>query len=173
MRIIKFLAVIIIAMLLFSSCRKIEKLSTIPHIAFTRFTVFDTTTILGEYKAGRLVFHFEDGDGDVGLDAPTGYQIDTTDLFLGLFRKKGGIMDTITDKNDPLLPYSSYRIPYMERTGVNKILKGYISVTFLYLSYSHGDTIKYDFYIKDRALNESNIESTREIVVSYDSTYKK
>jgi len=173
MRIIKFLAAILIAILVFSSCLKIEKLPSTPHIEFTRFTIYDTMTILGEYKAGRLVFYFEDGDGDVGLEAPTRYQTDTTDLFLTLFRKKGGIMDTITDKNDPLLPYSSYRIPYMERTGVNKILKGYISVTFLYLTYKPGDTIKYDFYIKDRALNESNVASTREIVVSYDSTYKK
>ena len=171
MRIIKFLAVISITILVVSSCLKIEKLPSIPHIEFTRFTIFDTTTYLSDYKAGRLVFYFEDGDGDVGLKTPDGSQNDTTDLFLTLFRKRGGIMDTITDKNDPLLPYSSYRIPYLERTGVNKILKGYISVTFLYLTYSPGDTIKYDFYIKDRALNESNVASTSAIVVSSNNTY--
>ena len=37
--------------------------------------------------------------------------------------------------NDPFKPIA-YRIPYMERLGQNKILKGTISVTFLYLFYS-------------------------------------
>jgi len=73
--------------------------------------------------------------------------------------------------NDPLKP-SPYRIPYMVRLGQNKILKGTISVTFLYLFYSPEDTIKYDFYVKDRALNESNVASTNEIVLSADKTYK-
>ena len=78
-----------------------------------------------------------------------------------------------SDKNDPLRPYSSYRIPYMERLGQNKILKGTISVTFLYQDYSPADTIKYDFYIKDRALNESNMESTSEIIISDNNIYTK
>ena len=51
-------------------------------------------------------------------------------------------------------------------------MKGTISVTFLYLFYSHGDTIKYDFYIKDRALNESNVSSTSEIAISDNDIYK-
>jgi hypothetical protein len=61
----------------------------------------------------------------------------------------------------------------MERLGLNKILKGTISVTFLYLFYSPGDTISYDFYIKDRALNESNVESTSEVVLSVNDIYTK
>ena len=72
--------------------------------------------------------------------------------------------------NDPIKP-SSYRIPYMERLGQDKILKGTISVTFLYLFYSPSDTIRYDFYIKDRAENVSNVASTSEIVLSVNKTY--
>jgi len=79
-------------------------------------------------------------------------------------------MQPVAD-NDPLKP-SPYRIPYMERLGQNKILKGTISVTFLYLFYSPTDTIRYDFYIKDRALNESNVASTSEIVLSVNKTYQ-
>ena len=74
--------------------------------------------------------------------------------------------------NDPLKP-SSYRIPYLTRQGQNKILKGTISVTFLYLFYEPSDTIKYDFYIKDRAENESNVASTSEIIIAVDSIYTK
>jgi hypothetical protein len=146
-------------------------LPAVPHIEYTSFTIFDTTDILGNYsKGGRLRFHFEDGDGDLGLKPPAGTQTDSTNLFFTLYRKEGGIM-LPAPANDPLFP-SAYRIPYMSRLGQNKILKGTISVTFLYLFYSPADTIKYDFYIKDRALNESNVVSTNEIVLSVNSIYK-
>lgn len=147
------------------------QLPAVPHIEFTNFTIFDTTDILGnKCKGGRLRFHFEDGDGDLGLNATSDIGTDSSNIFFTLFRKKGGIILPTLD-NDPLKP-SSYRIPFMERLGQNKILKGTISVTFLYLFYSPADTIRYDFYIKDRAQNESNIVSTNEIVLSVNNTYK-
>jgi len=171
MREIKYLIVLLIFTLILDSCKKIEKLPAVPHIEFTSFTIFDTTDILGNIsKGGRLRFHFEDGDGDMGLNAPLGVQTDSTNLFFTLFRKKGGTMSPAPD-NDPLKP-SAYRVPYMERLGQNKILKGTISVTFLYLFFNNTDTIRYDFYIKDRALNESNVVSTSEIVLSVNKTYE-
>jgi len=174
MRTIKFLVTIILTLTALASCRKIEQLPAVPHIEFTSFTVFDTTDILGNLeKAGKLKFYFEDGDGDLGLKQPSYSQNDTTNLFLTLFRKTKGEMVQIADQYDPLLPYSEFRIPYMERLGQNQILKGTISVTFLYTSYTRNDTIRYDFYIKDRALNESNIVSTSEIVISVNNTYSK
>ena len=155
------------------SCRKIQQLPATPHIDFTSFTIFDTTDILGNSsKGGRLKFRFEDGDGDLGLNPPTiAGRTDSTDLFLTLFRKKAGSMDSVSGL-DPLLPSPALRIPFMERLGQNKILKGTISVTFIYQSYLPTDTIKYDFYIKDRALNESNVVSTNEIVLSVNKTYQ-
>ena len=172
MKTIKYPVIVLAALFALGSCRKIEKLPDIPHIEFTSFTVFDTVDILGNIsKGGRLKFSFEDGDGDLGLAAPTESQVDTTNLFFTLFRKTGGIMVAAPD-NDILKP-SPYRIPYMVREGQNKILKGTISVVFLYLFYSPADTIRYDFYIKDRALNVSNVASTSQIVLSVDSTYTK
>lgn len=171
MREIKYLFIIFISILVLDSCKKIEQLSAIPQIEFTSFTIFDTTDILGNHsKGGRLKFKFQDGDGDLGLDAPTQGQVDSTNLFFTLFRKVGGVMVPAA-VNDPLTP-SAYRIPYMERLGQNKILKGSISVIFMYLFYSPSDTISYDFYIKDRALNSSNVASTSEIEVSVNNTYK-
>jgi len=172
MRINKYSIVILIILLSLGSCRKIEQLSNIPNIRFTSFTVFDTVTWLDDYKAGRLNFYFEDGDGDLGLKEPSSGQTDTTNLFLTLFRKEGGIMVPVSGL-DPMLPFPEYRIPYMVRLGQNKILKGDISVIFLYLSYSPSDTISYTFTIKDRALNESNSASTSEIVVSVNNVYTK
>lgn len=160
----------IFAVFLSSSCTKIERLPPEPHIEFKSFRVFDTVDILGNVaKGGRLKFYFEDGDGDLGLINPGGDQSDTNNLIVKLYRKIHGEMVPAFG-NDPLMP-SSYRIPYMVREGQNKILKGTISVTFLYLFYSGSDTIQYDFYIKDRALNESNVASTNEIIISKNDTY--
>jgi hypothetical protein len=164
---------ITILFIVFYSCRKIETLPPVPHIEYESFQIFDTTDILGnQAKGGRLKFYFEDGDGDVGLRPPDADNAsDTNDLILSLFRKQDGIMTQVADTvNDPLRP-SSYRIPYMEREGQNKILRGVISVTFLYLFYTPEDTISYEFYIIDRANNESNKVMTGEIIVAVNNTY--
>jgi hypothetical protein len=171
MRKTRYLFLVIFSFIFLNACKKVEQLPAVPKIEFSSFTIFDTTDILGnKSKGGQLKFHFEDGDGDLGLNAPTGDQTDSTNLFFTLFRKVGGVMVPAPD-NDPLKP-SPYRIPYMERLGQNKILRGTISVTFLYLFYYPTDTIRYDFYIKDRALNESNVVSTSEIVLSVNNIYR-
>jgi len=171
----KIIYTFIILLLLFTvgSCKKIVQLPPEPFIEFTSFAIFDTTDILGnKSKAGRLKFYFEDGDGNIGLNEPSLNQTpDSTNLFFTLYRKKNGQMVEAPD-NDPLKP-SAYRIPYIERLGQNKIINGTISVTFLYLFYNVSDTIRYDFYLKDRALNESNLESTSEIIISENNVYKK
>ncbi len=174
MRASKYLIFFILPLITSVSCRKIEQLPPEPKIEFMNFAVFDTTDILGNLcKGGRLSFHFEDGDGNLGLQTPDGSETDTTNLFFTLFRKVGGVMVEVPG-NDILDP-SDYRIPYMERNGQNKILKGTIAVTFLYLFYSEEatDTIRYDFYLKDRADNLSNTESTAEIFLSENNIYKK
>jgi hypothetical protein len=170
MKTIKYLIILISIGLSLGSCKKIEQLPPVPLVKFTSFTVFDTITQLGKYKAGRLEFYFEDGDGDLGSiqSGDGGVVTEKPDLYLSLFRKKGGIMVPSTDPNDSL----SYRIPYMERPGVNKILKGTISVSIFYFL-SPTDTIKYDFFITDRASNVSNVASTGEIVVAINKIYTK
>jgi hypothetical protein len=171
MRIIKYPLLSLIALLMLGSCTKIEHLSPVPSIKFNSFTIFDTTDILGNVtKAGRLKFYFEDGDGDIGLKVPTEGQADSTNLFFTLYRKTDGVME-LAPEDDPLYP-SAYRIPYMVRLGQNKIIRGTVSVTFLYLFYTTSDTIKYDFYLKDRALHDSNVASTNEIVIATNKVYK-
>ena len=166
-------AIIVLFLLFIMSCGKIEKLPPEPSITFKSFEVFDSLDILGnKIKGGRLIFHFQDGDGDLGL-APaqqTG-AIDSTNLFFTLYRKTGSIFQEVAN-NDPLRP-SSYRIPFMDRQGQNKILRGNISVTFLYLFYYPADTIKYVFYVKDRASHVSNTDSTCVIVLTMNSICNK
>jgi len=171
MRKLKY-AFLLMSPLLLLSCHKIVSLPDTPFIRFTSFKVFDTTDILGnDCKGGRLKFYFQDGDGDLGLNAPESGQTDTTNLFLTLYRKNNGVFTQVPD-NDLLKP-SGYRIPYMERTGQNKILKGTIAVTFFYEFYNTQDSnvFKYRFYIKDRADNYSDTIWTCEIPLSVDSLY--
>lgn len=161
---VKYLTALAFFLLFASSCKKIENLPPEPRIEFRSFEIFDTLDILGNFsKGGRLKFYFEDGDGDLGLKEPTLPQSDSTNLFLTLYKKEAGNFEP-ADPNDILYP-SDYRIPYMVRLGQNKILKGTISVTFIYLFYNPSDTIRYDFYIQDRAMHESNVATTCEIVL--------
>jgi hypothetical protein len=171
MRIFRYILPFLVTLSLMPSCKEIETLPPIPRIEFRQFEIFDTTDILGNVaKGGRLKFYFEDGDGDLGLKAPIGNDQDTANLFLTLYRKVNGQM-VLAPENDPLEP-SDYRIPYMDRLGQNKILKGTISVTFIYLFAAPGDTIMYDFFIEDRKKHESNIASTTDIVVLENNIYK-
>ncbi|MFN8240349.1 MAG: hypothetical protein U0X39_06305 [Bacteroidales bacterium] len=160
----KYITAILIAAAV-SACGKIEKLPPEPSISFTSFEIFDSTDVLGNInKAGILKFHFQDGDGDIGLNAPVSSEEDSINLFLSVFRKTKSGYSVIISPEDPLYT-RGYRIPYMEREGQNKIMKGTISVTFMYLFFDQGDTIKYDFYIKDRAEHSSNVVSTCDITL--------
>ena len=154
------------------SCVKFEHLPPEPYIEYRNFAVFDTIDILGNNcKGGRLKFYFEDGDGNLGLESPEETGLDTTNLFFTLYRKTGGVMLEVPE-NDPMKP-SAYRIPFMKREGQNKILRGTISVTFIYLFYfpKDNDTVMYEFNLKDRAENYSNTVSTREIPLSFNGIY--
>ena len=164
-------AAILLSLVAFTSCGKLESLPPDPNIDYTSFTVFDTLDQLGnQVRSGRLKFYFEDGDGDVGLNAPEGEEVsDTINLFIELFRIEGGISSPAPETD----PYrvKGFRIPYMERVGRNKILRGDISVDFSYYEISAEDSIIYDFYIRDRKGNISNTESTSVIPVFYPGIY--
>ncbi len=168
---VRFLIPVII-LALSGSCNKIQHLPPEPYIEYRNFAVFDTIDILGNYcKGGRLKFYFEDGDGNLGLESPENTGLDTTNLFFTLYRKTDGEMIQVPE-NDLMKP-SSYRIPFMKREGQNKILKGTISVTFIYLFYmpESNDTIMYEFNLKDRAENYSNTAITTEIPLSVNGIY--
>ncbi len=151
---------------LFFSCRKIESYPVIPSIKFKSFTLRDTVDDLNNpVIRGGLVFSFVDGDGDIGLPQPDSTLTDTTNynLFFTLYEKLDGEFAKV-DEDDLATPLN-YRIPFIEIEGQNKTLKGEIQVDFDYniiflLKY---DTIKYEFYLVDRALNQSNVETTPEI----------
>jgi len=161
----RILILIITVLLSGLSCKKIESLPEIPSISFKNFTLIDTIDALGnEGKIGELTFDFEDGDGDIGLTQPDSLSADSTNfnLFFTLFSKTNGEFIEVSE-NDLETPLN-YRIPYIEKEGQNKALKGEIQVDFIYLLFEY-DTIRYSFFILDRALHKSNVETTPEIAL--------
>ena len=162
---VKILILIITVLLSGLSCQKIESLPEIPSISFKSFILIDTTDVLGnEGKIGELTFDFEDGDGDIGLTQPDSLSVDSSNfnLFFTLFSKTDGEFIEVSE-NDLETPLN-YRIPYIKKEGQNKALKGEIQIDFIYLLFEY-DTIKYSFFIVDRALHKSNIETTPEIAI--------
>ncbi|MCX6304525.1 MAG: hypothetical protein NT040_06120 [Bacteroidetes bacterium] len=159
-----FFAALAIGGLLFSSCMKKEVYPEIPEIAFQSFYLeFDT----GLYATrGFLTISFKDGNGDIGLrtnqkEPPfdTGsvyyynYIIDYYEMQNGTFVKV------------PLDPSFNARIPYLTPNDPNKAIKGIIVDTLPLNPLPLHDTVKFKFFIYDRALNKSNVDSTPPIIL--------
>ena len=154
--------------IIYSSCKKPEQYPVIPAIAFVDFTKIDNGT--GVDQKGILKFSFTDGDGDLGLS-----EADTlppfnfggpnyNDLFITYYEKQNGEYVAVPLPDSTMTNDS--RIPTVTPDGENKSIKGNIEVElFINNPISTHDTIAYDVYIVDRALNKSNVFRTPDIVI--------
>jgi hypothetical protein len=161
----QFINILLVFLFIFlSGCPNVEPLPEIPYIEFKDFTLAESVDDLGnEVILGELLFFFQDGDGDVGLHEPdTIFPGDTTNynLYFTMFKKEN--QEYIKLDEDDLGSPLYYRIPFIEREGQNKTLKGEIEVTFEYLTIEY-DTIRYAFYIIDRQKHKSNTDTTFDI----------
>jgi len=163
-----FLQVLIVFLTLFVvyACKKPKSYSDIPQISYLETIIKDTTDALGnKTKKAILLFYLVDGDGNIGLsesdtfppwDASSKYH---HNLFINVFSWNGTDFLPATDYDS-----LNFRIPYVEPQGQNKVLKCTISIDidFKYTLQNPipFDTVRFDFYIYDRALNISNKESS-------------
>ncbi len=173
----KILLFLIIIMIMgFGSCKKVKKFSDIPHIEYIGFIKIYNPD-LEIYDRGVLAFSFEDGDGDIGLNtgdtappfnASSKYHYN---LIITYFEMQNGVLTEVpilwfnpqTGQYDTLT--LSARIPNLTPQGINKAINGEIQDTlFIYNFNSTFDTIKFEAYIIDRALHESNTITTPLIV---------
>ena len=153
--------VVIISALIYTSCEPFEKVSDVPEIRFKKYTSFVIDTLDMIVPVGELVFSFVDGDADFGID--TRFQnADTVNLFLNAFQKVGGVYDSV-NANTYGRKYGIFRDEHMDRTGGNTTIKGDIKLQIYYFLTPPFDTIRYEFYIVDRAGHKSNVESTTDI----------
>lgn len=137
----------------FYSCKKKSKYSNVPEITFTSFEKFGA-------DSAHLTLYFTDGDGDIGV---TQAEDTVFNFFTIYYQKKNGVFQI----KQPKIPLN-FRIPILNSSKKSKSLEGDIVITFLnpyYFPTLTSDTIKYEFYLKDRANNESNHEFSSEIIV--------
>jgi hypothetical protein len=144
------------------SCEKPKTYSDIPEIEFRDFRIFDTVVSGFNQRKVSISFSFVDGDGDIGYREDLVDSTKKDNLIFSRYEQRNGVLVNV----DSLLVDSiKYSIPYndiMKREGQNKTLKGTIRINLDELVINY-DTIRYDFYIKDRAGHKSNVASTPEI----------
>jgi hypothetical protein len=166
---VKKIAFILIPVtMLLAGCPTPKVLPDIPKVEFRSFVLGEEPNDLGQIVLiGVLNFYFEDGDGDIGfeasfdsLEAPDSVKYN---LFLTTYERVDGqyqMMDT-----SELDANLFFRIPPLDREGQNKTLKGEIEVAIEYYIIP-ADTVKYSFFLMDRAFNHSNTDTTSEIVLA-------
>lgn len=155
--------------LLSYACIETDPVSPVPEITFTSIElgiVYDPK-LEQEIMVGTLKFEFQDGDADFGIYEDIAADSTLPDsirfnLFLIDYYKLDGIYYLIEhDTNNPPPYYTIFYNPKFDRVGQNKTVKGNITLTLTDIP--EYDTIKYDFFIRDRALHISNIESTPDL----------
>ncbi len=135
-----------------------------PHIEFVRLEKLDDGT--GRDNQANLVIAFQDGDGDIGLssrDTTGPFAPDSAyyyNFFIDFIEKQHGEW-VVVDLPTPL----HARVPYLSE-DVPESIEGELTIlTFINNYFSPYDTIMLRCRLVDRALHESNIIETPEIIV--------
>jgi len=158
------------------SCKKLDEFPDEPIISYMGFErIFNPNDSI--YDRGVLMFSFTDGDGDLGLDKDDTlppYNLSGEyyyNLVIEYFEVQEGIAkkvdltfyNPITEQFDTIT--QSARFPVLTPSSANKSISGEIADTlFIYNFNSDYDTIMFEAFIYDRALNKSNMIRTDTIV---------
>jgi hypothetical protein len=155
----------VLAILALSACKEEAKFPVEPYIEFVSFTKIQNAAGIDE--KGVLKLYFTDGDGDIGLShKDTESPFDTSSMyyynfFISYFEKQKGIFKEI------ILPMTNNsRIPVINPSGKNRSVEGEIEMEiFINNPFSTYDTIRFECFIVDRALNHSNSVTTPDIII--------
>lgn len=165
--------ILVIASLFFvvynSGCGKIKTHPPEPYIEFVSIEFVDSSFVGNRGLFGSLTIYFVDGDGDIGTkEVFDTIQTRENTVFIDKYLRRNN--EYIKDTNEIQLTYT---VPYFSTSGNNKTLEGEIVISDIIYIAPYGnindpifdDTIKYEFYIKDRAGNKSNVESTGDLIL--------
>jgi len=150
------------------SCVKFDPVSPVPEITFKSLdlaSIVDTSLDNPNLIVGVLLFEFIDGDANIGVEEADANNTELSDsirynLFLTPYSKIDGVYSLI--EYDTIPPYYSIiRDQKLDRVGQNKTIKG--DITLVIIDLPDYDTIRYDFMLRDRAGNNSNIEITTDL----------
>jgi hypothetical protein len=151
---------ILIVLIVAASCEPWENASEIPEIRFKSYTPYLIDTLGGLKHAGDLVFSFTDGDADFGFNP--GSTGDSLNLVLIPYQKVDHVYDSI-ESEDYVRKFIVKDDEKLHRDGEYTTIKGEIQVQIIFFITPPFDTMRYDFYIIDRAGHKSNVESTTDI----------
>ena len=169
-----------------SSCLKAPDYPVTPTITFNSVTSTYTPRVSGATANNLLEFavDFQDGDGDLGLDAddakvppynsPTGGHNNLStgnNYFIQTFKKNAS--GTFVPFVTPFGNLGEYdgRYPRLETTTDGKAapLKGTLRYKLLLeidqISYFPGDVVRFEISLMDRAMHQSNTVTTSEITL--------
>jgi hypothetical protein len=140
------------------ACKEPVKYPDIPEIKVIDFVKYQDDKTPDGLK---IVFHFQDGNGDIGLNGADIYPpFDTSSVyyynfFCDYYEKQNGIFEKIK------LPSTlNARIPRLSDLPEESIDgEIYLQMPNYYNTTSPYDTIKLEFFIVDRKLNHSNVEN--------------
>jgi len=141
-----------ISALFWQACQPIRLFDDVPAISFISVEPLVVTEITDSIV---ITIGFTDGDGDLGLP-----EEDTTSD-VTVFDKRRGLPAF----GDILYPY---RMPVVTPPGNNKQISGEVRLVIQNTFRRPGlttDTVHYSIQIRDRALRESNIVETPDIVI--------
>ena len=167
---------LILVIIAFASCRKLETYPPEPIVTFESGHFEDGKDTLGNDVLLYIpTIHFTDGDGNIGYlfngEVIRSCDISNThDYYMNLYEKIDGVFikrdfeenyqcvlsssgnDSLTADNIGLDVF----LTYLEGRGQSKSLVGEIE-NIITVRYLKSDTIKYDFQLCDRSNNYSNI----------------
>ncbi|MEY2923717.1 MAG: hypothetical protein RLZZ337_257 [Bacteroidota bacterium] len=164
-------------MLLFTclySCNNEQiNLSPIPRIEFVSLEKVKDTNLKDSVL--KLVFYFEDGDGDIGLtDADTAAPFNYGspyfhNLPITYLVKNGNDFEELIDPANNK-PYGNQhqRIPLLTPTGKNKGITGNLTVSLTANpALTQPNELKFEVKLMDRALNISNTITTPSVQLTH------
>ncbi|AMM52407.1 hypothetical protein TH61_16115 [Rufibacter sp. DG15C] len=178
--------IVVLGLLGFSACQDSPDFSNTPNIEYrgnTHYSFKDQNGLV--WDTIQHVIRFTDGDGNIGLsdkDDPA-----LNDYFSELYLKRNGIFYQIyagiTPR--PTTPIRYYgRIPVLNTSDRIEPLEGdikygirlrkgtpfdyFVNNDYMRDALKTGDTVRFDFYIKDRTGNSSNKVESPEIILKFD-----
>jgi hypothetical protein len=151
--------------IILTSCIKQESYPIVPEIGYQGMQLyFDSSSPYA--KIGVLTISFQDGDGDIGLnprDTIPPYNFGGQYYYnyvIRYFEKRDtGFTEVVLNP-----PYST-RIPVLNPNYPGKPIKGLIADTLVLDPTPAYDTVRLEVFIYDRALHQSNVITTPDIIL--------
>jgi hypothetical protein len=153
--------------LLLAGCLKKEEYPNVPQLEYIG-TFLNQNPLSEADSVGYVSFRFTDGDGDLGLsigDTIGEFHKDSMyyhNLFIRYFEKQNGQYVEF----NPVFPFHS-RFSNLTPDGGDKSLQGIMDVGVFARPGSPYDTVRYEIFIVDRALNHSDTIVTEDILLPF------